>query len=222
MALTIAIDGPVGAGKSTIAKRLADRLGILHLDTGAMYRALGLKALREGVDPHDAQAAEALCARTEIGVEYADGAQRTLLDGEDVTGAIRTSEVSAAASAVSKAPGVRRHMVALQQAFARTQSMVLDGRDIGTTVLPGATHKFFLSGDPQVRARRRHEENLRRGMQSSYEDVLRELVVRDRQDSERAADPMRVAEDAIVVVTTDMDEQEVLTAILSRIEAKRA
>jgi cytidylate kinase len=221
MPLTIAIDGPGGAGKSTIAKALAEALGILHLDTGAMYRALGLKALRAGIDPQDAAAVEALCAQTEIAVALGETGQRTLLDGEDVTLLIRTPAVSAAASAASKAGGVRARMVALQQAYAQTADMVLDGRDIGTRVLPNATHKFFLIASPQVRARRRYDELRAKGVDCDYEQVLSEMIARDRQDSERAVDPLRRAADAIQIDTTQLSAAEVLAALLRAIGKER-
>lgn len=218
--LTIAIDGPVGAGKSAIAQGLARTLGILHLDTGAMYRALALKALREGIDPKDAQAAEALAGRTVITIEMANGAQRTLLDGEDVSGLIRTPEVSAAASAVSTIAAVRAHMVALQQAYARGNSIVLDGRDIGTRVLPDASHKFYLDATPETRARRRYDEMRARGVDCVFEDVLSDLIARDEQDRTRAADPLRQADDARLVDTTALDEDGVLRTLVAIIQGK--
>lgn len=218
MPMTIAIDGPVGAGKSVIAGKLAQALGILHLDTGAMYRALGLKALREGIDPLDADAAEALMARTDISVLLDGNRQRTLLDGEDVSGDIREPEVSAAASAISKAPGVRTQMVRLQQAYAAQTAMVLDGRDIGTRVLPEASFKFFLDAAPETRARRRYDEMTGRGVDCIYEQVLADLIARDKQDRERAVDPLRQAEDARLIDTTSLDEGGVLALLMSIIQ----
>ncbi len=214
MALTIAIDGPVGAGKSTIAHGLAEALGILHLDTGAMYRALGLKALREGVNPHDPMAAEALSEQTEISVSLSGGAQRTFLDGEDVTALIRTPEVSAAASAVSTAEGVRRRMVALQRQSVAQVDAVLDGRDIGTRVLPDATFKFYLNASPEVRAKRRFDELRAKGERCAYEDVLADLLARDTQDMGRTVDPLRRAKDALEIDTTHLPEREVLELLL--------
>ena len=157
MPLTIAIDGPVGAGKSTISDEVAKRLGILHLDTGAMYRAVGLYMLDNGVDPKDQEAVSALCeeGRALVDVRYADGSQQTLLNGQDVSGRIRAQEVGQAASAVSRYPAVRRMLVRRQQEMAKGQSMLLDGRDIGTVVLKDATVKIYLTASPEARATRR-------------------------------------------------------------------
>lgn len=218
MALTIALDGPGGAGKSTIARLLADALGILYLDTGAMYRALALKALREGIDPLDAPAAEALVARTDIAVALEGGAQRTCLDGEDVTAAVRAQQVGDAASAISKSAGVRAAMVALQQHYASQADMVLDGRDIGTRVLPGATHKFYLTATPATRARRRHAELAAKGVEIPYEQVYRELMARDAQDMGRDVDPLRPAKDAHIIDTEPLDTQGVVAALLKIIQ----
>ena len=160
MRLNVAIDGPVGAGKSTVADAVAARLGILHLDTGAMYRALGLTALRRGVDVQDEQAVVALCLELDISVSYEEDGQHTFVEGEDVTGLIRTQEVSMAASTVSRYAEVRRAMVRVQQKLAAQTDMLLDGRDICTTVLPNATAKIFLTAAPEERARRRREAGL--------------------------------------------------------------
>ena len=215
--MTIAIDGPVGAGKSTIAQGVADALGILHLDTGAMYRAMGLKALRAGIDPKDPAAAEALCAETNIAVEMGPAGQKTLLDGEDVSNLIRTPEVGAAASAVSTVKAVRRRMVALQQACAAKADMVVDGRDIGTVVLPNATCKFFLTASPEVRARRRFLEMQQKGAACSYEEILKGVIDRDYQDMHREADPLRQAADAKVIDSSDMTLDETVQAMLNAI-----
>lgn len=221
MALTIAIDGHVGAGKSSVASGVAEALGILHLDTGAMYRAFGLKAVREGVDPHDEEKAAQLCARTEIAVRMGAGGQQTFLDGEDVTGLIRDEQVSAAASAISTVPAVRRCMVALQQGYAREMDIVMEGRDIGTTVMPDATFKFFLTGDAEARARRREMDNHRRGDFRPFAAVLDDLLKRDKQDMEREFDPLRQADDAILVDTTPMNQEQVIAHILSIIREGR-
>lgn len=217
--LNLAVDGPVGAGKSSIAEAVAARLGILHLDTGAMYRAVGLAALRAGVELSDARAVEALCAAIALDVHHAADGQHTLLNGEDVTGLIRTEEVSMAASTVAKYPGVRRAMVAIQRSLAAREDMLLDGRDIGTRVLPDATVKIYLTASAEARARRRFLELSRKGAQDTYEQVLADLRIRDEQDMHRAVDPLRPAEDAQVVDTTDMTFDQVVEAILQIVEA---
>ena len=196
MPMNIAIDGPVGAGKSSIADQVAQRLNILHLDTGAMYRAFGLYALRSGTDLASEAALSALAEDVDVQVKYENGAQRTLLFGEDVSELIRTGEVSAAASAVSKWPAVRRRMVRAQQEMARTADMLIDGRDIGTVVLRDSPCKIFLTAAAEERARRRYLQQLEKGDTTPYEQVLRELNARDEQDMNRETAPLRQAEDA--------------------------
>ena len=218
MPINIAMDGPVGAGKSSIADAVAQRLGILHLDTGAMYRAFGLHALRTGADMDDEAAMQALIDNTQVSVRYEDGRQATLLFGEDVSDLIRTGEVSAAASAVSRHGAVRRHMVELQQALARTTDMLIDGRDAGTVILPESPCKIFLTASAQERARRRWLQNTQKGDMTPYEQVLRELNARDEQDMNRKTDPLRMAEDAILVDSTKMSVEEVVDHIVSLAE----
>ena len=220
MPLNLAIDGPVGAGKSSIADEVARRLGILHLDTGAMYRAVGCTALRRGVDVNDEQTVTALCHALRMTVGYENGGQRTCVDGEDVTGLIRTPEVIMAASTVAKYAGVRQAMVALQRQLASETPMLLDGRDIGTRVLPEATVKIFLTATPEERARRRYLELQQKGAPDTYEQVLRELRQRDEQDMHREVDPLRAAEDAVVVDTTTLNFDQVVEAILAIVEEK--
>ena len=218
MPMNIAIDGPVGAGKSSIADEVAKRLRILHLDTGAMYRALALYALRSGVELTDEAAVSACCAQADIAVGYADGRQRTLLSGEDVSDLIRTGEVSAAASVVSKWPAVRERMVALQQELARKGNMLIDGRDIGTVVLADSPCKIYLTASAEERARRRYLQNLEKGDNTPFEDVLAALNARDAQDMGRAVSPLRQAEDAVLVDSTDMTREEVVDAIVRIVE----
>lgn len=218
MPMNIAIDGPVGAGKSSIADAVAGKLGILHLDTGAMYRALALYALRSGVELTDEAAVSACCAQADIAVGYADGRQRTLLSGEDVSDLIRTGEVSAAASVVSKWPAVRDRMVALQQELARKGNMLIDGRDIGTVVLADSPCKIYLTASAEERARRRYLQNLEKGDNTPFEDVLAALNARDAQDMGRAVSPLRQAEDAVLVDSTDMTREEVVDAIVRIVE----
>lgn len=219
MPMNIAIDGPVGAGKSSIADAVAKRLNILHLDTGAMYRALALYVLRSGVDPADEAAVCACSDRAEIAVRYQDGMQHTLLFGEDVSACIRTGEVSQAASTVSKWPAVRRRMVQAQQALAQQSDMLIDGRDIGTVVLADSPCKIFLTATAEERARRRYLQNLEKGDSTPYETVLAELNARDAQDMSRKTDPLRQAEDAVLVDSTNMTPEQVVEAILSIVEA---
>ena len=222
MPLNLAMDGPVGAGKSSIASAVAKRLNILHLDTGAMYRTVGLAALRRGVSLDDEAAVTALCGEVTIGVRHGENGQATLLEGEDVSGLIRTPEVSMAASKVARYAGVRKAMVALQQKLAAETDMLVDGRDIGTVVLPNATVKIFLTASAEERARRRFLELQQKGAPDTYEQVLADLIRRDEQDMNREVDPLRQAEDALLVDSTNLDFDGVVEAILKIVEEKRA
>lgn len=210
---SIAIDGPAGAGKSTIAKALAKALDAMYLDTGAMYRAFGLTMLRRGVDIHDAEAVAAHAADSDITVDYVDGMQRIYIGAEDVTDAIRTPEVSSAASAISAVAEVRTEMVALQRRIAAGHNVVMDGRDIGTVVLPNATLKVYMTASAEVRAQRRCTELQQKGTPQPYEQVLREIKERDWRDTHREASPLKVAEDAVVVDTSDMDVEQSVAAL---------
>jgi len=221
MRLTIGIDGPVGAGKSSIADAVASRLGILHLDTGAMYRALGLTALRRGIDTQDEKAIVDLCMSLKFTVSHEADGQHTYVDGEDVTGEIRTQEVSMAASTVSKYAQVRKAMVRLQQELAAETDMLLDGRDICTTVLPNATAKIYLTATPEERARRRWLEMQQKGMPDTLEEVLEAVKARDDQDMNREVEPLRQAEDAVLVDSTNLGFDEVVETILRIVEEKR-
>ena len=218
MPMNIAFDGPVGAGKSSIADAVAKKLNILHLDTGAMYRTFGLYALRSGVDMTSEEALSALVEKVDIQVRYADGAQQTLLFGEDVSDLIRTGEVSAAASSVSKWPAVRRRMVRAQQEIAKTADMLIDGRDIGTVVLHDSPCKIFLTAAAEERARRRYVQQVEKGDMTPYEQVLRELNARDEQDMNRKTDPLRQAEDAVLVDSTNLTPEETVDAIIRIVE----
>lgn len=222
MPLNVAMDGPVGAGKSTIADEVARRLGILHLDTGAMYRALGLAEIRRGIDMQDEGAVTDMCRRVDITVRYEQGGQRTLMDGEDVTAHLRTQEVSMAASAVSRYRGVRQAMVALQQKLAATTDMLVDGRDIGTVVLPRATIKIYLTASAEERAHRRWAQLQEKGASDTFEQVLEELRQRDWQDMHRDVDPLRQAEDAVLVDSTGLQFEQTVEKILTLVEEKRA
>ncbi len=218
MPMNIAIDGPVGAGKSSIADMVAKKLNILHLDTGAMYRTFGLYALRSGVDMTSEEALAQLVEQVDIQVKYVNGAQQTLLFGEDVSELIRTGEVSAAASMVSKWPAVRRRMVRAQQEIAKTADMLIDGRDIGTVVLHDSPCKIFLTAAAEERARRRYVQQVEKGDMTPFEQVLRELNARDEQDMNRKTDPLRQAEDAVLVDSTNMTREETVDAIVKIVE----
>ena len=207
---SIAIDGPAGAGKSSVAKALSKALGAMYLDTGAMYRAFGLAMLRAGVDVNDRDAVAARADKVDITVEYVDGAQHIFLAGEDVSREIRLPEVSGAASSISAVPEVRTRMVALQRNIAKGHDVIMDGRDIGTAVLPDATLKIFLTASAGERARRRCAELEQKGTPQPYDQVLREIEERDWRDSHREASPLRAADDAVTVDSSDMNLDEVV------------
>ncbi|MBQ5754602.1 MAG: (d)CMP kinase [Oscillospiraceae bacterium] len=208
MSISVAIDGPSGAGKSTLAKRLAGELGYVYVDTGAMYRAIGLYTLRQGKDPKDAAAVEALLPQINMEAKPAPGGQQMLLNGEDVTAEVRREEVGMAASAVSAHPAVRAFLLEKQREMARSQNVLMDGRDIGTVVLPDATVKIFLTAAAEARAQRRMKELVEKGQPKSFEAVLADVLQRDLQDSTRAAAPLKQAEDAIRLDTTYLDFDE--------------
>ena len=211
----VAIDGPSGAGKSTLARAAAERLGILYVDTGAIYRTIGLYVQRRGIDPKDTAAVLAALPDIRIGMDHDDdGMQRMLLNGEDVTADIRLPEISMYASAVSAIQGVRDFLMEMQRALARERSVIMDGRDIGTVVLPDADVKIFLYADVEVRAKRRELELRQRGTPKPYEEVLREMEERDYNDTHRAAAPLRAADDAIMVDTSSMDFDASLALLL--------
>jgi cytidylate kinase len=220
--ISIAIDGPSGAGKSSLAKRLAKELGYTYVDTGAMYRAIGLYALRAGRDPKDAAAVEALLPQITLRLAAIDGAQHIYLNEEDVSEAIRTGEVSMAASAVGAHPAVRAFLLEQQRAAARTQNVLMDGRDIGTVVLPDASVKIFLTASPEARAERRWKELAAKGDTATYEEVLADVKQRDYQDTHRAAAPLRQAEDAVLVDTSALDFEQSVAAMKEAIDEKLA
>ncbi len=213
--MIIAIDGPAGAGKSTVAKLLASKLNILYLDTGAMYRAVGLKAIRNTVDVSDHKAVEDMLSKTKIDVKLDDGVQRVFLDGEDVSTAIRQHEVSKAASDISAVPCVRYKMVELQREIASKTDTILDGRDIGTFVLPNAEFKFFLTASADERANRRYSELVAKGVDCSLEKIKEDIITRDYNDMHRALAPLKKADDAIEVDTTELNIGQVVEKIAS-------
>ena len=215
--ISVAIDGPSGAGKSSLAKRLAKELGYLYVDTGAMYRAIGLYAKRAGADTKNAAAVEALLPSIRLELKYVDGAQRVLLCGEDVSEAIRAEEIGMAASDVSAHPAVRAFLLDTQRNMALTHDLLMDGRDIGTVILPGATVKIFLTASPEARAKRRMLELRQKGQPADYETVLEDIRQRDWQDTHRETAPLKQAEDAVLVDTSDLDFEESFAALKSLI-----
>lgn len=215
MGINIAIDGPGGAGKSTVARAVAKQLGFIYVDTGAIYRAIGLKFVRTGKSFTNENIISVLPG-TELSLTHIDGEQHIIIDGEDVSSLIRTQEISSAASKVSAVPEVRAFLLDLQRDIARKNNVIMDGRDVGTVILPNAEVKIFLTANVEVRARRRHRELMAKGLETpdTFERVLKEFAERDKADSERATAPLKPAEDAVLVDTSDMDfEQSVQTVI---------
>ena len=218
---SVAIDGPSGAGKSTVARRISEEFGFIYVDTGAIYRTVGLAAALRKLDPKNKE--EVVSMLPEIGIRLAygeDGLQHMYLDGEDVTSRIRTPEISLYASDVSAHPEVRAYLMEMQRSLARENDVVMDGRDIGTVVLPDAGLKIFLTASPEARARRRYDELLAKGQDVEYEDVLRDLKMRDENDSTREAAPLKAAEDALLLDTTEMDFEESCRAVAEMIRER--
>jgi cytidylate kinase len=220
--INIAIDGPAGSGKSTAAKNISRVLGIIYLDTGAMYRAVALKAIRSGIDTKNEESLAMLVKNIDIRIEYTENNQRVLLDGDDVTCLIRTPEISIGASNVSAFPAVRIKMVELQREIAEQYDVVMDGRDIGTFVLPDAKFKFYLTASIEERARRRYEELKEKGVPGiTFDEVKDDIALRDKNDSQRAFAPLSKAPDALEIDTTCLNPQEVCETILSYIKYKK-
>lgn len=219
--MKIAIDGPCGAGKSTMAKRIAQRLGITYLDTGAMYRAIGLKAYRQGIKTTDTEKIETLMENTRIKIGYEKGVQKVYLDGEDVSSAIREHHISKLASDFSALPIVRLKLVEMQREIAAKEDCVLDGRDIGSYVLPDADVKFYLTASLEERTSRRKKELDARGEICDYEKLKEDIAQRDRNDMSRDFAPLKKADDAIEIDTTGLDEEQVTQIMLKEIAAKR-
>ena len=220
---SVAVDGPSGAGKSTLAKAAAAELGIVYVDTGAIYRSIGYYVFSKGIDPKDAAPVIAILPELDIQMRYGeDGVQRMLLNGEDVTRQIRLPEMSMYASAVSAIPEVRTFLLEMQREMARRTSVIMDGRDIGTVVLPDAQVKIFLTAAAEIRANRRMKELEQRGTPQPFEEVLQQIVERDWADSHRAAAPLRQAEDAELLDTSELDFAESLQAMLAIIRRRAA
>jgi cytidylate kinase len=214
--INIAIDGPSGAGKSTLAKAIAKSLQIHYLDTGAMYRGVGYAALQAGVDIRNADEVEKFLNTIEIETIYKEDEQQVLVNGNNVMPFIRTPEVSKAASDISAHPCVRLKLVAMQREVASKYDVVLDGRDIGTFVLPDAKYKFFVTADVEERARRRHEELIQGGIESDYQKVIDDMRLRDKNDSSRSLAPLKKADDAVLIDTTSLDINAVVALVLSK------
>lgn len=218
--MQIAIDGPAGAGKSTIAKILAAKSGYIYVDTGAMYRAMALYLIRRGIKADDKSGIESACEDADISIKFIDGEQKVILNGEDVNSLIRTQEVSNMASASSVNAKVRKKLVSLQQKLAAGSDVVMDGRDIGTKVLPDAEVKIFLTADTKVRAKRRYDELKEKGEECDPEAIEKEIIERDHRDMTREISPLVQAEDAVLVDTSDMDIDEVVSTIQSLISQR--
>jgi len=220
MAFSIAIDGPAGAGKSTIARNIAEKLGFIYVDTGAMYRAMALFLIRKGIAAEDADAISS-CGEAEITIRYENGEQHVILDGEDVTGMLRTEEVGSMASRSSVNGDVRTKLVELQQKLAEKENVVMDGRDIGTVVLPHAFCKIYMTASPRVRAERRCLELQEKGQPADLQKIEADIIERDHRDMTRAISPLKQADDAVLLDTSELTIDEVTDRILSIYEEKR-
>lgn len=217
--INVAIDGPAGAGKSTISRKAAAELGYIYIDTGALYRTVGLAATRKGVDlSNDVEIASVLTDDLSVELKFIDGEQRMFLNGEDVSGEIRTPEASLAASRVSAVPAVREYLFDLQKKMAKENNCIMDGRDIGTVVLPDAKVKIFLTASPEARADRRYKELKEKSMDVKYDDVLSDMIKRDYDDSHRAIAPLKQAEDAILCDTSNIDLEQSIELIIRTIK----
>lgn len=211
----IAIDGPAGAGKSTIAKMTASELGFIYVDTGAMYRAMALYFLRQGIPKEDEKAIEKACREIEVSIRYEDGVQQVLLNGENVSGLIRTEEVSNMTSATSVYKSVRQKLLELQRQLAATSNVIMDGRDIGTCVLPDAQTKIYLTASSHVRALRRHKELLEKGETCNLEEIEQDIIERDYRDMHRDIAPLKQAEDAVFLDSSQMTIRQVVDGIIN-------
>lgn len=221
MAYSIAIDGPAGAGKSTIAKLLASKLGYIYVDTGAMYRAMAVYFSQNNVNPDDEREINAAVMNVDIIIEYMDGAQQVILNGDNVTKLLRTEETGKMASKTSKYAAVRSKLVDLQRKLAKTTDVIMDGRDIGTTVLPDAFAKIYLTASSDARAKRRYDELMAKGQECSFEVIKEDIESRDYEDMHREISPLKQADDAVLVDTSEMNIEQVISAIEAIIEEKK-
>ena len=218
--ISVAIDGPSGAGKSTVARAVAARMGYVYVDTGAMYRAIGLAVYRRGIAGEDTAGIIASLPTVDISLAYQDGMQHVLLNGEDVSEAIRTPEIAQYASKVSAVPEVRRFLLDVQRDMEKNSNILMDGRDIGTVILPDAPVKIFLTASAKTRAERRYRELKEKGQQVTLEGVLADIQARDRQDTTRAVAPLRQADDAVLLDTSALDLEQSIAAVLRIIREK--
>ncbi len=221
MSVAVALDGPAGAGKSSVAKKAAKELDFIYVDTGALYRTIGLAAMRENIEPVASDEVFDLLKRIKVELTFNEkGEQIVLLNGEDVSGQIRTPEASMTASKISAIPEVRAFLLDLQRSMAKTNNVIMDGRDIGTVVLPDAQVKIFLTAAPEARAGRRYKELIEKGMDVKYEDILNDVIERDNFDMNREIAPLKPAEDSVTVDTTELDFEQSVEAVISVIKEK--
>ena len=214
MSFNIAIDGPAGAGKSTIARKVAEKLSFIYVDTGAMYRSMALYFIRHDIAAQDEEKIAAACPDIDVSIVYQDGEQQVILNGENVNGLIRTEQVSMLTSDTSKYPVVREKLLSLQRGLAEKENVIMDGRDIGTCVLPNADVKIYLTASAAERARRRYKEQTERGVDCDIKEIERDIIARDEQDMNREVAPLRQAEDAVLVDSSDMTIDQVVDEII--------
>lgn len=218
--VAVAIDGPAGAGKSTIARTAAAELGFIYIDTGALYRTIGLSCINKGIDCSDTEKVIPVLSQIKINLKFIDGEQRMFLDDEDVSGLIRTEEVSMSASKVSAIPEVRAYLLELQRGFAKTNNVIMDGRDIGTVVLPGADVKIFLTASSESRAMRRFLQLKEKGIDGDYDSILQDIIKRDHNDMTRETAPLKAADDAVTIDTTELDLLQSIESVISVIKER--
>lgn len=218
--ISVAIDGPAGAGKSTIAKLVSKELGFIYIDTGALYRSIGYFVLKNGGDIDNSESVVSFLPKIEVELKFIDGVQHVFVNGEDVSDKIRTEEVSQAASKVSAIPKVREFLLELQRSFAKKYNVVMDGRDIGTVVLPNANVKIFLTASAEVRANRRYKEQIERGLDVDYDSILNDIKERDFRDENREIAPLKCAEDGVYLDSSDFSIEQNVAAVLKIIKEK--